>query len=55
MRADDFEQRICRLFTEGTPKSEQDIIRAWLASDEDADLKRDVLCKVMLSIFPYEE
>ncbi len=50
-KADEFEQRIRRLFSNGTPKSEQDMIRAWLLSDEDADLKRDVLCGVMLSQF----
>ncbi len=51
IKAEEFERRIRRLFSAEAPKSEQDIIRVWLASDEDADLKRDSLCRVMLEQF----
>ncbi len=47
-----FEQRIRLFLSDGTPKSEQDVIRVWLfKEDGDADMKRDMLCRVMLEQF----
>ncbi len=45
----EFERRIRLFLSQGTPRGEQDVLRAWLMKeDEDSGLKRDILCRVMV-------